>query len=44
MKEGRIWQQGKPEQVLKQDILSQLYDAPISIKEHEGRQIFLKAG
>jgi len=44
MKEGRIWQQGKPEQVLKQDILSQLYDAPISIKEHEGRQIFLKVG
>jgi ABC-type cobalamin/Fe3+-siderophores transport system ATPase subunit len=44
MKEGRIWQQGKPEQVLKQDILSQLYDAPISIKEHEGRQIFIKAG
>jgi manganese/iron transport system ATP-binding protein len=44
MKEGRIWQQGRPEQVLKQDILSQLYDAPISIKEHEGRQIFLKAG
>ena len=44
MKDGRIWQQGRPEQVLKQDILSQLYDAPISIKEHEGRQIFLKAG
>jgi ABC-type cobalamin/Fe3+-siderophores transport system ATPase subunit len=44
MKEGRVWQQGQPEQVLKQDILSQLYDAPISIKEHEGRQIFLKAG
>jgi ABC-type cobalamin/Fe3+-siderophores transport system ATPase subunit len=44
MKEGRIWQQGKPGQVLKQDILSQLYDAPISIKEHEGRQIFIKAG
>jgi ABC-type cobalamin/Fe3+-siderophores transport system ATPase subunit len=44
MKEGKIWQQGKPEQVLKQDTLSQLYDAPISIKEHEGRQIFLKAG
>jgi ABC-type cobalamin/Fe3+-siderophores transport system ATPase subunit len=44
MKEGKIWQQGVPEQVLKQDILSQLYDAPISIQEHEGKQIFLKAG
>jgi len=44
MKEGRIWQQGQPELVLKQDILSQLYDAPISIQEHEGRLVFLKAG
>ncbi len=44
MREGKIWQQGVPEQVLKQDILSQLYDAPISIQEHEGKQIFLKAG
>jgi ABC-type cobalamin/Fe3+-siderophores transport system ATPase subunit len=44
MKEGKIWQQGQPEQVLKQDILSQLYDAPIIIREHEGRQIFVKAG
>jgi ABC-type cobalamin/Fe3+-siderophores transport system ATPase subunit len=44
MKEGKIWQQGQPEQVLKQDILSQLYDARITIKEHEGRQVFLKAG
>jgi ABC-type cobalamin/Fe3+-siderophores transport system ATPase subunit len=44
MKEGKIWQQGQPEQVLKQDILSQLYDAPISIQEHDGRQIFVKAG
>jgi len=44
MKEGKIWQQGQPEQVLKQDILSQLYDAPISIQEHEGRLVFLKAG
>jgi ABC-type cobalamin/Fe3+-siderophores transport system ATPase subunit len=44
MKEGKIWQQGIPEQVLKQDILSQLYDAPISIQVHDGRQIFLKAG
>jgi ABC-type cobalamin/Fe3+-siderophores transport system ATPase subunit len=43
MKNGKIWQQGEPELVLKQDILSQLYDAPIMIQEHEGRQIFLKA-
>lgn len=43
MKEGKIWQQGQPEQVLKQDILSQLYDAPITIQEHEGRLVFLKA-
>jgi len=43
MKNGKIWQQGVPELVLKQDILSQLYDAPIMIQEHEGRQIFLKA-
>jgi ABC-type cobalamin/Fe3+-siderophores transport system ATPase subunit len=44
MKDGRIWQQGLPEQLLDQDILSQLYDAPISIQEHEGRKVFLKAG
>jgi ABC-type cobalamin/Fe3+-siderophores transport system ATPase subunit len=44
MKGGRIWQEGKPEEMLQQDILSQLYDAPIMIKEHEGRQVFLKAG
>ncbi len=44
MKEGRIWQQGLPEQVLNKDILSQLYDAPISIQEHEGKKVFLKAG
>jgi len=30
MKEGRIWQQGSPESMLKQEILSQLYGAPIS--------------
>jgi len=44
MKDGRIWQQGRPESVLKQDILSQLYEAPISIKEYEGKQVFIKAG
>ncbi len=30
MKEGRIWQQGSPESMLKQEILSQLYGTPIS--------------
>ena len=44
MKGGRIWQQGKPEEMLEQDILSQLYDAPITTREHEGKKIFLKAG
>ena len=44
MKDGRIWQQGRPELVLQQDILSQLYEAPISITEYEGKQVFIKAG
>jgi ABC-type cobalamin/Fe3+-siderophores transport system ATPase subunit len=44
MKEGRIWQEGQPEAVLRGDILSDLYEAPISITEHEGKQIFLRAG
>ena len=30
MKEGRIWRQGKPELILKKNVLSQLYSAPIS--------------
>lgn len=44
MKGGRIWREGNPEEMLQQDTLSQLYDAPITIKEHEGRRVFLKAG
>jgi len=44
MKGGRIWREGEPKEMLQQDILRQLYDAPITIKEHEGRQVFLKAG
>jgi ABC-type cobalamin/Fe3+-siderophores transport system ATPase subunit len=44
MKGGKIWRHGKPEEMLEQDILSQLYDAPITTREHEGRKIFLKAG
>jgi ABC-type Mn2+/Zn2+ transport system ATPase subunit len=31
MKEGKIWQQGSPESMLKEEILSQLYGAPISV-------------
>jgi len=43
MKNGLIWEQGKPEHVLKPDILSSLYDAPITIQEHEGKKLFIKA-
>jgi ABC-type Mn2+/Zn2+ transport system ATPase subunit len=32
MKEGRIWKQGRPESVLQDEILSQLYGAPVSIQ------------
>ena len=31
MKEGRIWQQGSPESMLREEVLSQLYGAPISV-------------
>jgi len=31
MKEGKIWQQGSPESMLREDVLSQLYGAPISV-------------
>ena len=31
MKDGRIWQQGSPEAMLREEVLSQLYGAPISI-------------
>jgi ABC-type cobalamin/Fe3+-siderophores transport system ATPase subunit len=31
MKEGKIWKQGSPESALKEEILSQLYGAPVSI-------------
>lgn len=29
MKEGRIWQQGEPESMLREDMLSELYGAPV---------------
>jgi ABC-type Mn2+/Zn2+ transport system ATPase subunit len=31
MKDGRIWQQGSPESMLREEVLSQLYGAPISV-------------
>jgi len=31
MKEGKIWQQGRPESMLREEVLSQLYGAPISV-------------
>ena len=31
MKEGKIWRQGSPESVLREDVLSELYGAPISV-------------
>ncbi len=32
MKEGKIWKQGSPESALQDEILSQLYGAPVSIR------------
>ena len=31
MRNGKIWQQGSPESMLREEVLSQLYEAPISI-------------
>ena len=31
MKDGRIWQQGSPEAMLREDVLSRLYEAPVSV-------------
>jgi ABC-type Mn2+/Zn2+ transport system ATPase subunit len=31
MKEGKIWRQGSPESMLREEVLSQLYGAPISV-------------
>ena len=31
MKEGKIWQQGNPESMLREEVLSQLYEAPVSV-------------
>jgi manganese/iron transport system ATP-binding protein len=31
MKDGKIWQQGSPESMLREEVLTQLYEAPISV-------------
>ena len=31
MKDGKIWQQGSPQSMLREEVLSQLYEAPISV-------------
>jgi len=31
MKDGRIWQQGSPQSMLREEVLTQLYGAPISV-------------
>jgi ABC-type Mn2+/Zn2+ transport system ATPase subunit len=31
MKDGKIWQQGSPQSILREEVLSQLYGAPISV-------------
>ncbi|MEA3253374.1 MAG: hypothetical protein U9Q17_00320, partial [Chloroflexota bacterium] len=31
MKEGKIWRQGSPEVMLKKEILSELYGAPVPV-------------
>ncbi len=41
MKEGRIWGEGEPEAVLRNEVLSELYDTPIAIIEHAGRRVVL---
>jgi ABC-type Mn2+/Zn2+ transport system ATPase subunit len=33
MKDGKIWQQGRPESMLREEVLSQLYEAPISVPD-----------
>ena len=32
MKDGKIWQQGSPESMLREEVLTQLYGAPISVQ------------
>jgi len=41
MKEGLIWGEGPPEEVLTDDNLSQLYDMPISIVKERRKEAIL---
>ena len=41
MKDGLIRGEGHPEEVLRGDVLSELYDTPIRIIEHDGRRVVL---
>jgi len=41
MKDGLIRGEGRPEEVLREDVLSELYDTPIRIIEHDGRRVVL---
>ncbi len=41
MKDGKIWQEGRPQEVLSKETLSQLYDAEISAIEIDGKRVFL---
>lgn len=37
MKDGRIWQEGSPESVLKPEVLQRLYDTPLQVGTYDNR-------
>ena len=41
MKDGRVVAQGPVEDVLTESVLSQIYDAPVSVGSHQGRPLIL---
>jgi len=41
MKDGLIRGEGRPEEMLRENVLSELYDTPIRIIEHDGRRVVL---
>jgi iron complex transport system ATP-binding protein len=41
MKDGRIMAEGTPDEVLTEAVLSDLYDAPITVGQHRGRPLVL---
>ncbi|MGA9351255.1 MAG: ABC transporter ATP-binding protein [Anaerolineae bacterium] len=41
MKDGLIRGKGRPEEMLREDVLSELYDTPIRIIEYDGRRVVL---